>query len=361
MANGLKILHPADGDCLTNKAGRRVGDGLAVQVLIEAPAGAAVKVNGVPATHNGTHYAAEVALSAYRNELVAEAADARDAVTVFWLPRATDAYRLSLDDNIWCFQDIARHQDTYKSIFDNPYFGMYRDFHTRFGTKVNANIYLECPEHGGFHLSDMPDKYKKEWERNADWLHLSFHAKADLPNAPYIDTDYDRIHKDLTAVMREIRRFAGEAVTSAETTVHWAECTHEGMRALHDEGLRVLAGSLRLDRHGKPFVSYYLTPDEVLHTDRYGVWYDKRTDMIFSKIDVTLNKHTPERIVELLDEAYETHPEKGFWEFLIHEQYFYPDYAHYLPDYRARIEAALRWAEGKKLRPAFLSETHLEQ
>jgi hypothetical protein len=361
MKQELHFLSPVMGDCLTDKAGVRTNEGLAVTVRVAAVAGGTVTVNGVLATPREAYYEAVVVLTAYRNELIARTADGGEvSATVFWLPRATDAYRLSLDDNIWCLQDIARHQDTYKSIFDNPYFGMYRDFHTRFGTKVNANIYLECPEHGGFHLSDMPDKFKREWEQNADWLHLSFHAKANLPDAPYVDTDYHRILADYNAVMGEIRRFAGEAVTSAETTVHWGECTAEGVRALRDQGIRTLAGYLCLDRRGKPMVSYYLTPDEIHHTDRYGIWHDRRTDMIFSKIDVVLNSHTPARIVEILEEQYAAHPEKGFWEFLIHEQYFYPDYVNYLPDYRERIEAALRWAEEKGLRPAFLSETHLE-
>lgn len=360
MTDKLKFLSPMEGDCLTDKAGVRRGQALAVQVLVEAPTEAGVTVNGTSAVWNGSCFAVEVLLTDYRTELTARLEGGEtETITVFWLPRATDAYRLSLDDNVWCLQDIAKNQNVYKSIFDNPYFGMYRDFHTRYGTKVNANIYLGCPEFGGFQLSDMPDKFKKEWEQNADWLHLSFHAKANLPDAPYIDTDYDRIHGDFQDVMREIYRFAGEAVTSVETTVHWGECTREGVRALRDEGIRVLAGYLSFNRHGKPSVSYYLTPDEIRHTDRYGIWYDKREDVIFSKIDVVLNTHTPERIVEILEEQYASHPEKGFWEFLIHEQYFYPHYVNYLPDYRQRIDVALKWAEGKGLRPAFLSETHL--
>ena len=73
-----------------------------------------------------------------------------------------------------------------------------------------------------------------------------------------------------------------------------------------------------------------------------------------------LNTGTKESLLAKLEEDYAKYPMKGFWEFLMHEQYFYPDYAKYLPDFRERIFAALAWAEEKGLTPAFLSETHLE-
>ena len=88
-------------------------------------------------------------------------------------PSRGRSYRLSLDDNIWFLQDIAR--SGYASLFDNPYLRMYRDIHEQYGTKVHINIYYECPENGGFTLREFPDRYQPEWERNADWLRLSLY------------------------------------------------------------------------------------------------------------------------------------------------------------------------------------------
>jgi len=355
----VRFLNPVDGDILSDKAGEITSGGaLMVTVTVSAPAGRAVTVAGMPAFPCGEGtYRAAVPLKSGQNRLAAEADGERDEIDVYRRPNATSRYRLSLDDNIWWLQDIARRQNEYRSLFDNPYLGFLREAHERYGTRVHCNLYYECPEFGGFCLTDMPDRYKSEWRANADWLHLSFHAKADLPDRPYLTADYETVRGDAEAVTREIVRFAGDEVLPSETTLHWGAVTRDGVRALHDAGARTLAGYLCLDKKGEPLVSYYLSADEIRHIDRYGMWYDRREDVTFSKIDVVLNEGTREGNLEKLETAYATHPEKGFWEFLMHEEYFYPFYRAYLPDFKERVTAALAWAERKGLTPSFLTET----
>ena len=364
MNQSIHFLKPLDGDCLTDKAGVLGQDGtLAVAVRVEAPAGRELTVCGMPARYAAGAYFATVPLTGYQNRLIAEDdLGNRTEITVYRLSRATNCYRLSLDDNIWCLQDIAANKDTYTSIFDNPYFALLREAHLRYGAKIHANLFFETPKDGGFTLREMPDKFRHEFTDNADWLHLSFHAKAELPDKPYIDTDYDRIAGDFADVKREILRFAGEdAYAEAETTVHWGECTPEGLKALHDHGVRALAGYLIWnEKRDCGVVSYHLDRAKTAHASEVGIWKDSATDMIFSKIDVVLNSGTLDSITAQLDAAWETYPQKGFWEFLMHEQYFYPDYRNYLPDFKERIFAALDWAKAHGLTPAFLSETHLE-
>lgn len=47
-------------------------------------------------------------------------------------------------------------------------------------------------------------------------------------------------------------------------------------------------------------------------------------------------------------------------DYLIHEQYFYPDYTAYQPDYFEKIEAAVMWAKEHGYEPAFLDECIFE-
>lgn len=364
MDQSIYFLKPLDGDCLTDKAGILGRDGtLAVTVRVAAPAGREITVCGTPARYAAGAYFATVPLRNGQNCLHAEDHLGNCAeITVYRFKKATGCYRLSLDDNIWFLQDIAAHKDTYTSIFDNPYLALLHEAHERYGTKIHANLFFETPKNGGFTLCEMPDKFKGEFTANADWLHFSFHAKAELPDKPYIDTDYDRIAEDFAAVKTEILRFAGTApYAEAETTVHWGECTCEGLKALHDNGVRVLAGYLLWnEKRDYGIVSYHLDRKQTTHASEVGIWRDAKTNMIFSKIDVVLNSGTLGSITEQLDAAWKAHPQKGFWEFLIHEQYFYPDYRNYLPDFKERIFAALDWAKAHNLTPAFLSETHLE-
>ena len=364
MHGNIIFLKPVSGDCLTNKAGVLSQDGsaLLVTVRVAAPAQRQISICGVPARYAAGAHFATVQLTAYQNTVTAQDELGNTAeITVYWLPEATNTYRLSLDDNIRFLRDIAKNCDTYRTIFDNPYLSLLREAHERYGTKVHANLFFETPDEGGFSLLEMPDRFKNEFRANADWLRFSFHAKAELPDKPYIDTDYARIAADLATVREQILRFAGEeAYAAATTTVHWGECTREGVRALHDAGVRVLAGYLQWsEKHDRGVVSYYLDRAQVANTAAYGIWKDQESDMIFSKIDVVLNSGSLQEITEALDAAWAAYPQKGFWEFLMHEQYFYPDYRKHLPDFKARIFAALDWAERHHLTPAFLSKTHL--
>ena len=83
-----------------------------------------------------------------------------------------------------------------------------------------------------FDLSMMTDKFKDEWIANSDWLKLNFHANHEFPAKPYKYTDYDTIYNDCKKVQNEIIRFAGKQTLSEETTMHWGECSKEGIPAL---------------------------------------------------------------------------------------------------------------------------------
>jgi hypothetical protein len=44
---------------------------------------------------------------------------------------------------------------------------------------------------------------------------------------------------------------------------------------------------------------------------------------------------------------------------MIHEQYFYPDYVAYEPDYRDRVERAIRWVTKRGYKPVFFGDGFL--
>ena len=190
--NSMKFIKPVDGDMLNNLSGKLYCDSLEIVVKIAADKGRNITVNGVPATYNAGEYSAKVCLDGYRNTIEAVDTGSGNSMKmgIYWLKEVAGKYRISVDDNIWFLQDIAKNADTYKSIFDNPYLAVYKNVHDTYGTKVHFNIYMECPEFGGFNLTQMPDKYKREWQANASWLHLSFHARKNFPDKPYVETDY---------------------------------------------------------------------------------------------------------------------------------------------------------------------------
>ena len=89
---------------------------------------------------------------------------------------------------------------------------------------------------------------------------------------------------------------------------------------------------------------------------RHCFWKDPKTGMIFFPCDVVLNCGRLEDIPSGLDAFEARYPNRPFMDILIHEQYFYPDYCGYLPDYADRLEAGVQWCLEHGYRPGFVEE-----
>ena len=73
----------------------------------------------------------------------------------------------------------------------------------------------------------------------------------------------------------------------------------------------------------------------------------------------TLHPNNTRRVIRALEENQVRYPRRGFVELLIHEQYFYEDYAAYLPDYRERVLAGVEWCVRHGYHPDAMRETLL--
>ena len=261
-------------------------------------------------------------------------------------------YRLSVDDNIWFLRNIAQHPE-YTSIFDDPYMKLYKKIHDTYGTKVHFNLFYATD---GFDLSQMPDRFKEEWAANADWICLSFHSKTEFPEWPYLTAGYEQVQEEFLQVRDEILRFAGPEVYGPVTTIHFAELTKEGTKALRDNGILALLGDFSYDAKGERWLDYYCTAEQ-FDTVREKCFYkDPETDMIFCCCDIVLNTFKPEEIAPEMDRMAKAWPDRDFVDILIHEQYFYEDYKNYLPYYGELLEEGVKWCIAAGYEPAFVAE-----
>ncbi len=349
----FSFLSPVDGDMLCSYDGLVTKSGLKTKVTILAPAGLDLRVCGTKADFQAGQYYAEVLLKEYRNtiEVMDVSSGEKQSIVVFWLKNFVDRYRLSLDDNIWFLKDISTHAGVYRSIFENSYLGFLKEVHETYGTKIHLNIYYQTE---GFNLSQLTDKYKGEWKDNAGWLRLSFHALQNDPDKPYIQAGYDVVKKDCDLVTEQIRRFAGEELMGPVTTLHWGEATVEGCRALRDSGYTALAGYFNVD-DPEP-VSYYLQGEQLKQVNSRFIWRDNREGIIFARMAIIINTLPLDKIVPYLDNLGVYSHKPAYADLMIHEQYFYPFYSAYQPDYREKVLTSVRWAAEKGYKPAFLSE-----
>lgn len=358
------FLQPSDGDLLVGGADGEVQNGrFYARVRVRAEAGA-LSVNGVPAERSAEEeFCALVPLDGLRGRLEARDSDGdRAAITVFRLRGAEKTYRFTVDDCIRCFEDLTRHQDRYRSIFENPYLAVFARAHERYGSRVHLNVFYES-EDGSFNLSMMTDRFRDEFIRNSDWLSLTFHARREFPNAPYRAASYEEVYRDCLQCTQEIIRFAGREVLRDTTTLHFGACTVDGVRALRAFGFRGLCGYLTFAPDGETLVSYHLTPEQVTHAETREGWYDAAEDVVFAKLDFVLNDPalTADRVAPYLDELASRPHERELIQMVIHEQYFYSDYALYEPDYAERIWEMARWMHEHGYRSASLSEMIREE
>jgi hypothetical protein len=350
----MEIVFPIDGDMLHARDGVVVDGGLKIEVIVTAAAGNAISIGGIEAAEKEGRYSAGIVLSGYdqtivvRNETTVE----EKSVRVYWLPRFANGYRVSIDDNIWFLRDIHQHAGVYTSIFDNPYLAFLRELHDTYGTKIHINLFYETD---GFNLSQLSDEFSAEWKAQASWLRLSFHALGEFPDKPYQHAGYATAMKDATLVMNEIRRFAGPELMGPVTTLHWGEATVEGARALRDLGYKGILGYFNVDDE-RPAVSYYLDVPQRRNIKRRFVWKDNRQDIVFIRSSMVIDKTDLVDIRPWLDGYRAKGGLPPYVDLLVHEQYFYPFYFNYQPDFMDRMRSAVSWAVENGYESRFLEE-----
>jgi hypothetical protein len=350
----MEMISPIDGDMMHARDGITTDKGLRIKVTLAADPGSRIRVGDVQAVYKDGLFTAEALLTEYenhlelRNEITGETKD----IKVYRLKNFAGGYRLSIDDNIWFLRDIYNHAGTYKSIFDNSYLRFLKALHDTYGTKVHLNLFYETD---GFNLSQLSDEFKEEWSAQSSWLRLSFHALGEFPDMPYKTAGYDQVKRDCDLVMKEIRRFAGPAVMGPMTTVHWGELTVEGARAIRDAGYKGLLGYFNVDNDLPP-VSFYFNVEERRHMRQRWVWKDARTDIVFVKTSVVLDKTALADIRPYLDSYAMKDNKPPYTDLLVHEQYYYPFYEVYQPDYKDRLTTAVQWAVDNGYVPKFLEE-----
>ena len=357
----MKFLKPIDGDVLFSVAdGQKVGDMLRTEITLCAPAGRKLRVNGIPAQEDKGIYKASVSIDAYRNhvEAVDTESGERISMVIYWFRKGYRTYRMGVDDVIWCLENIWRNQDTYTSIFDDPFLALYRDLHDKYGTPVHMHVYYENDD-GSFNLSMFPDKYKEEFKANGNWLKFTFHSYKDKPDSPYKYASYEQVMREGRLVHRELLRFAGKEAMSCITSQHWADSNREATRAFRNMGYRVIDAYFDFDEKGDPRIAYYLNREQAAHATARDFWVDNSEDIIFVKDDIIINEVPLDRIEEHMQRI--TDQENHCFHYLlIHEQYFYEHYFNYEPDYRERIFAAVDFCHRNGYRPATLTEVALE-
>lgn len=362
----LQITSPRDGDYLNRHDGRLENGTLVVPVSGTCAAGATVTVNGTAAAVSGETFTAQVPLSRTSEAIQACSGDERAAILVMADLKSRKRYRYSIDDNIEFLHDLGSDPEAYNSLFDHWYLAFWKHMHEKYGTRVHINTYFELSDHS-WNTSLMPDKWRDEWEASSDWLHLSFHARQNLPDRIYKAATYDEIARDYETVVAQIKRYAGEAVLTNETTVHWAEAPREACQALKERGIDILIGLFWVT-NGQCTTKYYLDIPQAEYCHTRDAWQDTSLGMTFVSCDLVVNGAQLGEVVPRIQEQ-ASNPHTGdMIELLIHEQYFRQDrvfvtglkrHNYFQHDIFQKVERGIAWLSEQGYEPCFWSDGFL--
>jgi hypothetical protein len=92
------------------------------------------------------------------------------------------------------------------------------------------------------------------------------------------------------------------------------------------------------------------------HINKRFLWRDNKEAIGFIKSSIIIDTKKTEHIIPYLDQYEQQGRKPPYADLLIHEQYFYPGYHNYQPNYRQKVLTAVKWAVEKGYTPAFLKD-----
>lgn len=274
---------------------------------------------------------------------------------IVWAKNVFKRYRCYIDDHSFFFRDIL--QKNYGSLFDCFYLAKLRELNRRYKTKFNLNCFNSTPERD-FNLSMFPDKYKSEFEDNADWLRLAFHSENEFPGEPYRHAPPEKLAADFDLVAKELKRIAGKAY-SAGLQIHFAMVRADSYKVLAERGVKMLQTSGRKNpATGDKYCDFMLPNTITAYIRENQGWMDFESGIIFynGALPSTCEWVPVEQTIPLMHQKLDNPRLNSLINIAGHEQYWWPFYKNFKDDIFDRWDAALRYVTERGYRPIWIED-----
>ncbi len=357
VKNEFYFIEPFDGGILHVRHGRPVvglekgADGAArlrVMVSGTAPESSAVEVIApdgakIIPRREGNKFTCEVLLKETVSEIKAVCRGGGKEQTIrtrpIWHKTSFPRFTFQIDDCGFFLRDLCQQRP--KHLLDHFFLANLQKIHRDYGTKVVLNCFYS-PQQLDFDMSMMPEVYKSEFEKNADWLRLTFHSRTEFPNDPYLSATPEKLIADYDEVMTQLRRFAGQAAIPTSCT-HFANMVPEAWKQMYSRGTRYLSLEPSANR-GRMWCSYQVPQEAFDYVLNHEAWKEFNSGIIFIKTDIIINNVPLKKIVPSLQKVWDSPAEREVLGLLTHEQYCWKEYKNYVPDHFERIATACRFA-----------------
>ncbi|HPA17936.1 MAG TPA: hypothetical protein PLU30_09320 [Verrucomicrobiae bacterium] len=274
---------------------------------------------------------------------------------IVWAKNTFKRYRCYIDDHSFFFRDTLKKD--YRSLFDCFYLAKLRELNRRYQTKFNLNCFNSTPQRD-FDLSMFPDKYRSEFEDNADWLRLAFHAENEFPPEPYREAPPERLAADFDLVARELQRIAGKAY-SPGLQIHFATVRADSYKVLAQRGVKMLQTSGRKNPStGGKYCDFMLPNSITAYIRENQGWMDFDSGIIFynGAMPATCEWVPVEQTIPLMHRKLDNPKYNTLVNIAGHEQYWWPFYKNYKEDNFDRWDAALRHITEQNYKPIWIED-----
>lgn len=240
-------------------------------------------------------------------------------------------YNFFIDDNIFFFTDLFREKPV--SLFEHFYLGTLKKIHEKYGTVFTLNCFHQNHHEPDFSLALFSGRYRSEFEDNAHWLRLAFHAYNEAPPWPYGKAYPEKLTEHYMLWEEDMQRIAGGKTLIAPVIIHCFDVTSPGRTFLRQKGMKLFA---------------------VRQAE--GISYDPEHDQLEMPVDMFLNLYfsdIPKMCADLTAKI-----RAGQEKMLIgsHEQYAYSHYRKYIPEYFDGVDAVCRLMTENGFAPVYYSE-----
>lgn len=189
-------------------------------------------------------------------------------------------FNLSIDDCIDLFKDLT--DSDYGSIFENETLAWARTLHIKYGV---VTTFYTMYESENFNLSQCPDRYKKEFIQNSNWLRFGFHTLNDKKSYESGDISYDYLK-----TIKELIRIAGHESIDNVIRLQNFQGSKEGIGELLQLDEEPIIGLLTADDNRQSYYldekesNYIYCHDKMIKDDCYFISTDMRMEYV-DKID----------------------------------------------------------------------------
>lgn len=194
--------------------------------------------------------------------------------------QAQKIMHISFDDSYSFLIDLKAKQNTYTSIFNNPFLSKLKSYHDTYGAVFSLYCFTYSPG-AAWNIAPLTTKFAEEFRDNSNWLKLGFHSR----NSNYTAADWKvQYYNDFLSVIPEIegRSECFDLVPRLHTFA--LNTTLAFCDSLRDASIGVI-GFLSADDSRN---SYYLNTTQSSYINHNDSLYDADNNLYFFRTETRL-------------------------------------------------------------------------